>query len=121
VKAENKAVSCLRKITVEIPERFEIFTGCPSLTSSITEVQFTELGAAKFSIDDLFSYCKHVRKCTIAYLDSITDGKLKEIPDRGGVDNYDPIREEFVKLILMQNFVLDKLRTIAQIIAGDAD
>ena len=70
--------------------------------------------------DGLLSYCKAVRQKTMEYLDTIDDSTLKEVPDRGEVENYDPVREEFVKLIWMQSFVLGKLVTIAQMIAGQS-
>lgn len=121
VTTENKVISGLRKRTTELPAGYGIFTGCPTLTTSITEGQLAELGTLQLSLDTLLSTCKRVREATNAYLDSLEDGQLKEIPDRGGIDDYDPLREEFVKLIWTQNFVLGKLLTIAQLTASDAE
>jgi RNA polymerase sigma-70 factor (ECF subfamily) len=118
VNEESRIISMLRRERAEIPAKFGVFSKCPSLSSSIGQSQLKELKGAGISAGELLSYCKAVRARTDGYLDSIDDADLKGVPERpDGCD--DPLREEFVKLIWMQNFVFGKLMTIAQIIAGE--
>lgn len=120
VNEENKVISFLRKEPADIPEKFGLFTECPSRSSTISADRLDQLRGSDITADELLLYCKTVRARTDAYVDSIDGSDLKEVPDRGAIENYDPIREEFVKLIWMQNFVLGKLVTVSQIIAGEA-
>ncbi|UCC69080.1 MAG: RNA polymerase sigma factor [Armatimonadota bacterium] len=119
VNEENRVASVLRRERPGIPSRFQIFDRCPSLASSAGADQLGRLKEGDISARELLSYCKAVRARTNQYLDSIDDTDLKSIPKRPD-GCQDPLREEFVKLIWMQNFVFGKLMTIAQIIAGES-
>jgi len=118
VNEENRVTSVLRRERPEIPPRFRAFDQCPSLASSAGPDQLGRLKKGGISARELLSYCKAVRARTNEYLDSIDDTDLKKVPE--GPDGcQDPLREEFVKLIWMQNFVFGKLMTLAQVIAGE--
>ena len=118
VNEENRVTSVLRRARPEIPPRFRVFDQCPSLASSAGPDQLGRLKKGGISALELLSYCKAVRARTNEYLDSIDDTDLKKVPERPD-GCQDPLREEFVKLIWMQNFVFGKLMTLAQIIAGE--
>jgi len=118
VNEENKVMSVLRREQPEIPPKFRVFDECPSLASTAGPGQLARLNKGGISARELLSYCKAVRARTNEYLDSIDDTDLKKVPERPD-GCLDPLREEFVKLIWMQNFVFGKLMTIAQIIAGE--
>ena len=118
VNEENRVTSVLRREQPEIPPEFRVFDQCPSLSSSAGPGQLARLKKGGISARELLSYCKAVRARTNEYLDSIDDTDLKKVPERPD-GCMDPLREEFVKLIWMQNFVFGKLMTLAQIIAGE--
>ena len=119
VNEEERVLSVLRRERPEIPPRFRIFDECPSRATSAGPSQLARLKKGGISAQELLSYCKAVRARTNQYLDGIDDTDLKKVPERPD-GCQDPLREEFVKLIWMQNFAFGKLMTIAQMIAGES-
>ncbi|MDA3798722.1 MAG: hypothetical protein PF692_06545 [Kiritimatiellae bacterium] len=69
--------------------------------------------------DDLIKFSEQVRASTCAYLDSLSDEKLKDIPEKSILKDNDPnrgnpIREAFVMTMYQQNVVWGKLIAIKE-------
>lgn len=118
VNNEDSKLSLLtgkEKISQKTLDRF----GCPANTSSMSPELEEGIDRSVVTVDFLLDTWISVRNRTNAYLESIPNANLKDIPKRRNRDNHDPVREEFVMLAYQQNLAFGKMLLCEQMLTGD--
>lgn len=117
---EDWTISFLKKRVFQLPERLKGFRSLPCAESPVIQEDLALLINSAVTTAELVQYWHDVRSRTHAYLMTLDPSDLKNVPDRASFapDNHDPTREEFVKMIWMQNCAFGRLMTIGQLIAG---
>jgi len=100
----------------DIPEKLRVF-GSLTYCDPTKEEVLKALG----SREGLVAYWQEVRKQTHAYLNSITDEVLQEVPKRtllpdNDPNRHNPIREWFVMTIQHQNMAWGEIHMIRRIL-----
>ena len=117
---EDWTISFLEKRAFQLPARLKGFLSLPCTECPVVQEDIALLISAAVTKAELIQYWYDVRSRTHAYLMTLDPADLKNVPDRSSfaADNHDPTREEFVKMIWMQNYAFGRLMTIGQLTAG---
>ena len=116
ILTERGHIGCFLQTKRDIPEKYNVFGSLTCCDPTEDEVR-----KAMGSREELISYWQAVREQTNAYLDSITDADLKEVPKVTLLPDDDPNRhnptsEWFVMTIKHQNMAWGEIHMIRRIL-----